>query len=185
MERVTANIVDRMIRAAKLDNRVYEELERDTDATGQALIVVTLVAIASGIGGLLAGAIRGTPGATVTGFIFGIVSAIVAWAIWSLVTYFIGTALFGGTANWGELLRTIGFAYTPNILQIFSFIPIIGWLIGLGAAIWALVAGVVAVRQALDFSTGKAVLTIVISWIVVFIALLILTFLLSIVGMVF
>ena len=49
------------------------------------------------------------------------------------------------------MLRTIGFAYTPNILGIFAFIPCLGRLISLVRAVWALAARVIAVRQALDF----------------------------------
>jgi len=77
--------------------------------------------------------------------------------------------LFHGTADYGELLRTIGYAYSPNVLGFFSFIPILGWLIALVGSIWALVAGVIAVRQALDFDTTKAVLTVVIGWVVMMI----------------
>jgi hypothetical protein len=31
--------------------------------------------------------------------------------------------------------------------------------------IWMLVAGIIAIRQALDFSTGRAILTAIIGWI--------------------
>lgn len=181
MQRTEANIVDRMVRAAKLDNDLYEEVERDTGATTQALLVVVIVAIAAGVAGLIAGIMEGTPGAAITGLIFGIVAGIVGWGIWSFLTYLIGTKVLGGTADWGEMLRTIGFAYTPNVLGVFAFIPFLGTLIALAGAIWALIAGVVAVRQALDFSTGKAVLTVVIGWVV----MLIVGFLLGAVGLLF
>ena len=163
-----------MVRAAKLEPGVYEELERDTGATWEALLVVVIVSVAAGIGGLLAGEISGSAGVAITDFAVGVVLAAMAWAEWSLITYFIGTTLFKGTADYGELLRTIGFAYTPNILQIFAFIPILGGLLVLIGAIWALIAGVVAVRQALDFSTTKAILTVIIGWII----MLIITFIL-------
>jgi hypothetical protein len=69
----------------------------------------------------------------------------------------------------GELLRTLGYASGPRVLSILTFIPCLGPLAGLVGAIWALVAGVVAVRQALDFDTTKAILTVVIGWLAVFI----------------
>jgi len=97
------------------------------------------------------------------------VAAIVGWAIWAFLTYWIGTALFGGTATYGELLRTIGFAYTPNALGIFGFIPVLGGIIAFVGAVWALIAGIIAVRQALDFSTGKAIVTAIVGWIVLII----------------
>ena len=41
---------DRIIRAAKLDVNLYEEVEADTGAMGQAMGVVVLSSIAAGIG---------------------------------------------------------------------------------------------------------------------------------------
>ena len=35
-----ASLGDRIIRAAKLDRHLYEEVEADTGATGQAMLVV-------------------------------------------------------------------------------------------------------------------------------------------------
>ena len=85
------------------------------------------------------------------------------------MTYLIGTKLLGGTATWGELLRTIGFAQTPRLFSILGFIPMLGTIIRLGVAIWLLIAGIVAIRQALDFSTGKAVITALLGWFAVMI----------------
>ena len=45
-----ASLGNRMIRAAKLDVSLYEEVEADTGATGQAMLVVVLSSLAAGIG---------------------------------------------------------------------------------------------------------------------------------------
>jgi hypothetical protein len=71
----------------------------------------------------------------------------------------------GGTATWGELLRTIGFAQSPGVLMIFGIIPILGGLVRVVVAVWLLIAGIIAIRQALDCSTGKAVVTALLGWI--------------------
>jgi hypothetical protein len=84
--------------------------------------------------------------------------------VWAGITWLIGTRLLGGTATWGELLRTIGFAQTPRLLSILAFIPVLGWLIRAVVAIWLLLAGIIAIRQALDFGTGKALLTAFLGW---------------------
>ena len=154
------SIVDRMRGAAMLDVATYEEVEADRSATGQAFVVVVIVAICAGIGRIGDGS---------TGVIAGVIGAIIAWLVWSGVTMIVGTKLFGGTADWGELLRTIGFAQTPGILAILGIIPLLGWIAVIAASIWQLIAGVIAIRQALDFSTGKAVATAIISWIAVMI----------------
>ncbi|MHB0869345.1 MAG: Yip1 family protein [Chloroflexota bacterium] len=169
--------IDRMIRAARLDPSLYEEVERDLSATTQALLVVVVVSFIAALGSSVP--FLGRPGQVMSMLVFGVLGAVVGWVIWSLVTYWIGTSLFRGTATPGELLRTLGFAYTPNILGFFGFIPCFGGLIGLVGAIWSLIAGIVAVRQALDFDTGKAVITVIVGWF----ALLLISIVLSLFGL--
>ncbi len=149
------SLTERMLGAAMLDADVYEEVEADRDATGQAALVVGIVAVASAIGA------AGGEGA---GVFMALVGAFVSWLVWSGLTYLVGTKLFGGTADWGELLRTLGFAQSPGVLLVVGFVPVLGWLVVPVVWIWQLVAGVVAIRQALDFDTGKAILTAVVAY---------------------
>jgi hypothetical protein len=144
--------------AAFLHIDTYEEVEADQTATGQASGVVALVAVAQAIGGASAGG---------SGILFGAISALLGWLLWAGITYLIGAKLFGGTATWGELLRTIGFAQTPGVLYVLGIIPVLGGIIRFGVAMWVLIAGIIAIRQALDVSTGKAILTAVLGWLVI------------------
>jgi hypothetical protein len=139
----------RAIGAALLNVDVYEEVEADRTATGQAAMVVGAVAIAMAIGGAKSGT------ATVIG---GLISGFVSWLVWAAVTNFVGTRIFGGTADWGELLRTLGFAQAPNVLWVLGVVGLASPLKYI-LAIWTLLTGIVAIRQALDFGTGKALLT--------------------------
>ena len=167
-------ILDRMFRAAKLDSSLYEEVEKDTKATNQAVLVVVIASVCSGIGTAIAGQMTGGLSGLIFGLVMGAVSALVGWFIWSFITYFIGTKLFKGPqteATYGQLLRCIGFSDTPQILGILSFIPVLGWAISLLASIWSLVAMVIGVRQALDFSTGRAVATCIVGFVVLVIIL--------------
>jgi len=150
------SIVDRMKGAALLDVATYEEVEHDNDATGQAAVVVIIVAVCSALGAIW----RGGPS-----IIAGPISAVLGWLLWSAITYVIGDKLLGGTATWGELLRTIGFAQSPGVLMIFGIIPILGGIVRVVVALWLLVAGIIAIRQALDFSTGKAIVTALLGWV--------------------
>lgn len=150
------SMTDRMIGAAKLDIDVYEEVEADTTATGQAAGVVAIVALCSAIGGIGGG----------TQAVFGgLIAALVGWLIWAGITYLIGDKLLGGTATWGELLRTLGFAQAPGVLFLLGIIPLLGWLIALVVGLWILVTGIVAIRQALDFGTGRAIATALLGFI--------------------
>jgi hypothetical protein len=164
-----AAMINRVVRAAMLDVDLYEEVEADSSLTQEALMVVILVSIASGIGSFLAGVIGGDIGAALIGLILGVVMGVLGYYIWAYITYFVGTNLFEGTADVGEMLRTLGYASGPRVLGVLAFVPCLGPLAGLVGALWALVAGVIAVRQALDFDTTKAILTVIIGWVIVFI----------------
>ena len=148
-------MLERMKRAALLDADLYEEVEADSTATGQAATVVAIVAVAQGLG---------TAGQGAAGILAAIVAALLGWLVWSGLTYVIGDKILGGTATWGELLRTLGFAQSPAVLGVLAIVPGVGGVIRLAIAIWVLIAGIIAIRQALDFSTGKAILTAVLGW---------------------
>lgn len=156
-----ASMVNRMIGAAKLDAGTYEEVEADATATGQAMAVVVISAVAAGIGAARMG-VMGVIGTTV--------AALVGWFIWAFLAWLVGTKMLPEPqteADMGQLLRTIGFSASPGILRIFGFIPIIGGIIVFLAGIWMLVAMVIGVRQALDYtSTGRAVGVCVIGFII-------------------
>lgn len=163
------SLVSRMTRAAKLDVNLYEEVEEDTTANGQAFLAVVLVSLATGIGAGIAG--LATKGGIwfIWGLFTGLIASLVGWLAWSFFAYILGTTVFKGpetSATWGELLRTIGFSNSPGIFRLFSFIPFLGGIISFGASVWALIAGVIAVRQALDFSTGRAIATCIVGWII-------------------
>jgi hypothetical protein len=156
-----SSFVERVIGAAKLDAHIYEEVEHDRTAMAQAMTVVVLSAVAAGIGSLHAG-FRGLVGVSVV--------ALVGWFIWGWLTYLIGTKLLpeaNTKADPGELLRTIGFSSAPGVLRIFGFVPLLGGVISFVASVWMLVAMVVAVRQALDYtSTNRALGVCAIGWLV-------------------
>ena len=134
-----------MIRAAKLDTNLYEEVEADHKAMGQAMFVVVLSSIATGIG---AGRLL-----SVGGMIMMSIIALISWYAWAYLTYFIGTRLLPEPrthADHGQLLRTLGFAASPGLIHIAGFIPGLGGLIIFIGSAWMLAATVIAVRQALD-----------------------------------
>jgi len=160
-------LLDRMMRAARLDSSLYEEVEADQGATSQAAIVVAIAAVCGAIGTAVA-ASQQPGGNVILAIVASIVGAFVGWVLWSYITYWVGTSIFKGTATPGEMLRTIGFAQTPGVLNILGFIPVVGGIVGLVVLVWSLVAGVIALRQALDISTGQAVITAIIGIIPLF-----------------
>jgi hypothetical protein len=172
-------LFERMMRAARLDSNLYEEVEHDLGATSQAATVVGIVALCGGLGNAIKIAADGNIGGAVGAFVGQVIVAYIGWIAWSYITYWVGTSMFKGVATPGELLRTVGFAQTPGVLNILAFIPFLGGLVALVAGIWALVAGIIALRQALDITTGQAVITAIIG----IIPLVVLSCLLGILGL--
>ena len=166
---------DRIIRAAKLDVNLYEEVEADKGAMGQAMGVVVLSSIAAGIGTIGRGGFGG--------ILIGTIAALIGWYVWAYLTYFVGTKLLPEPqtkTDPAELLRTIGFSSSPGLIRVLGIIPGLGSVVLLAASIWMLSAMVIAVRQALDYkSTLRAVGVCMIGWIIQTLILVLLFYILG------
>jgi hypothetical protein len=143
----------RVMGAATLDAGMYETIEADRRATGQALAVVVLAALAAGIGAAgAAGApeIDARPLALITLLTLGV------WLGWAVLILRVGgwhLRKRDTRVTLGELLRTVGFAAAPGWLQVFALIPAIGAVAFAIAWGWTLAAVIVAVQHALDFTS--------------------------------
>ncbi len=151
-----------MIRAARLDVSLYEEVEADKTAMKQAIGVVVLSSLAAGIGSMTS--------AKPVSLLFVTVATLIGWYIWAFLTYIIGTKVLPEPqtkADHGELLRTIGFSSSPGLIRILGIIPALTNLVFMVAGIWMMVAMIIGVRQALDYkSTWRAVGVCVIGWLI-------------------
>jgi hypothetical protein len=155
-------MTERVVGVLRLDPRVFEEIEHDQTATTQAFTVVIAASLAAGVGrGLLFG-----PQALVLESL----GAVVGWVMWAGVTYLLGTKVLPEQqtrTDMGELLRVIGFSYAPTLFSLLAIIPLLGRVVGPVVALWLLATMVVAVRQALDYtSTGRAFAVVFIGWLV-------------------
>jgi hypothetical protein len=151
-----ASFLERAIGAARLDSATYEEVEADPSALGQAMAVVAVSSISAGIGSALAAADGAGPGV-----VGSVLFNLIGWFVWAFITYLVGTRILPTPetqADVGQMLRTTGFSAAPGVLGILGGIPAIGGLVLFVVWIWQIAAMVVAVRQALDYtSTGRAI----------------------------
>jgi hypothetical protein len=165
------SFVARMTGAMLLDADTYEEVEADTSAIGQATLIVALVAVGGALGSWWLHAVhRGIPlSVALLPVVLEVLEPLVLWVGCSFFAYAVGATFFRGPeteTDFREVLRTVGFAFTPALFRIVAFLmPGIQSAFGLGDSAaprvvlafvletWVLVAGVVAVRQALDFTT--------------------------------
>ena len=146
--------VYRAMGATVLDASTYEAVEAERPATRQAFLVVLLSSIAAGVGG---GSWDG-PNVITLAVVSGV--ALVTWLTWAALILYVGGTIFpvrSTRVDFGQLVRTIGFAAAPGVIQVFAIIPTIRIPVFVVAWLWMLAATVVAVRQALDYdSTWRA-----------------------------
>lgn len=139
----------RVTGAALLDAQAYEDVEGDRTATIQAMAVVLLSSLAAGIGAASAAARPAT--------LVGVsLLAFAVWVVWAVLTVQIGTRIMPTSrtdADIGQLLRVTGFASAPGILRIAGVIPGATTAVFAITLVWMLMAMIVAVRQALDYTS--------------------------------
>ncbi|HSR31942.1 MAG TPA: YIP1 family protein [Anaerolineae bacterium] len=155
-------MLERIVRAIRLDWTVFREIAQDPNAMKQAAIIVAIVTFLSAVGSGIANQ------SFVSFIVTWLVAILIGWIGWAVITYLVGTALFKGETNIPEMMRVLGYANAPHLLGLFSFIPCVGWIIAVIGWVLALVAGIIAVREAMDFDTGNAIVTVVISWVIAF-----------------
>jgi hypothetical protein len=139
---------ERLLGALRIDASVYEEVEHTPEALGQAAVVVALAAVARGLG-VPAG----------NGLIGGLLGGFLGWIFGAAVIWLIGVKIMKHTSDFQELLRTLGFASAPQLLYILGVIPLgpLAPLLALAVTVLGVFAWVIAVRQALDVTTGRSI----------------------------
>ena len=150
---------NRVFRSIKIDPDVYDEVQKDKNATLSAAIVVVISSLAAGIAAKQLGA---------NSFIFAPILSLLSWFVWAYIVYFVGVKLFPDPktkTTHAALLRAIGFSSAPGIIRLLGFSPELMTVTFIGSAFWILACMVVAVKQTLNFkSLWKALGVVVISW---------------------
>jgi hypothetical protein len=153
---------ERVVGAMKLEANAFEDVERDVTAMGQAVGVIALYAVSSGISWIRYNGL--------SGIATGIIAALIGYAVWAVIVWIVGTKVMpepATKADFPETFRVVAFAAAPGLLCFIGIIPILGWLVGFAIWLWMIAAMVVAVRQVLDYSTtGKAIVVVIIGFIV-------------------
>ena len=154
--------IRRLLGAMALMPYVYEEVEADRSALPQALAVVVLSSLASGA--------AYWPDAGAPGVVVGGIATILGWLVWTWLVYHIGTRWLPGEAtraDWGELLRTTGFATAPGMFRVAALFTEMRTAILAFTAVWMLICFVLAVRQALDYrSSWRALVVCLAGWVI-------------------
>jgi len=157
-------MIDRIIRAIRLDPTLYREVADDESYMTEGIIIVAIVTLLSAFGAGLGAAIGDTGRGFFGAFLSDAVSRVLlGWLMWAVISYFVGSML-GGKSSIAEMARTLAYAQAPAFIAVLSFIPCIGFLFALAAFFLSLGAGVIAIRESMEFDTMNAVITAVIGF---------------------
>jgi hypothetical protein len=165
-----------MKKACRLDQQGVLELKTDATATGQAVAVLVLAALAYGIG-YTAQIQFQKHDLSIYGIIVGslanIVTVCFAAFVWSATAFLVGTKLFQGKTSYWELARPLFFASSPFLLFLLIILPVppvivqgnvpIYWFQGtvaVAAVIWLFLSQVFALKQVMGLSLRRTVLTV-------------------------
>jgi Yip1 domain len=145
-------LVERMIRAARLDPELYREVVRDWYANGQAFLVV-LIAFACTLIGM------GPAALLLLLSPFHLISMTVMsignWLFWVFIAQLVGMR-WGGRSDFEQLMRPVGFAHAPGVLRVLTLVTPLALPVSLIVFLWTAVAEILAVREAMQFPLGKA-----------------------------
>jgi hypothetical protein len=171
---------DRIIRAIRLDPTLYREVADDDQYTNEAFMIVLTVSLLSAAGSAIGAAMTG--GNPIIVFFYNFFTTVLlGWLLWAVIAYYVGTAL-EGRSSIVEMMRTLGYANAPGLIGLFAFIPCIGLLFLLAGILLSLAAGVIAIRESMEFDTTKAVVTAVLGFVVFLIARFVINFILGGIG---
>jgi len=176
----------KIIRAAKLDSTLYQNLKEDRTALKQAAYTIIFLNILSGLGCgfysfitekiLKSGSLNIPFRALLLGEMFidlppftpaiiYIGEAVLKWIILSILIYVVGVLLAGGKAKFDKVGAAVAFAYVPISLQFFMFFVLASkphlaftwpFAVVLLTNIWVVFVLIVAVKQTLEITLGKA-----------------------------
>jgi hypothetical protein len=156
---MTSLFFNRIFRSFKIDPEVFNEVQKDKDATVWAALVVILSSSAAGIGATSLGT---------NNFLLSPIFSLISWFVWAYIVYFVGVKLFPDAktkTTQSALLRAIGFSSAPGIIRVFGFNEDLMAVTFIGSAFWMLVCMVVAVNETLNYkSLWKALGIVIISW---------------------
>jgi len=153
-------MINRMIRAARLDRTLFREVADNPGYMSEAVMIAIIVSAVASLGALF------NPGAP--SFLLFLVQLanqlLIGWVLWSVIAYAIGSKFFNGRSSVSEMMRTLAYAGVPRLLGLFSFIACIGWILAIAGWLLSIVAGVLAIRESMEFDNSSAVITAVLGF---------------------
>ena len=121
-------ILNKILRLARLDTTVFDEVRDDANELIPAMIVAGVSALLAGLGATLFYEFNfdyGPEKPWLNTFILGGVFMAALYLVWVLIAYVIIVQVYKASADLQSLLRTMGYAAVPLALSVLMFIPVL------------------------------------------------------------
>ncbi len=141
-------LIERMLRAIRLDPSLYGEVIQQPEALSQTIRIVIISGISAGIGSLGRGGVMGA--------LIVSIGAIISWVIWAYFVMAFGMKVMPESeviVNQGDFFRAIGFSSAPGVIRVLGIVPYLYFISVFIGHIWMIVSMVVAVKQVLNYKT--------------------------------
>ena len=151
--------------AALLEPSAFERLRQSKSSVLYALGTVLLAGLSFGAGALVyANRTLSEVDRPPTLFPVAILAVLLAWVLWTFVSYFIGSKLMGGKATYRQLLHALGVCFAPGIVTAAVAIPYAGAIAFSFANFWVLSAGIVAVKETQQVGLRRILVPTILGW---------------------
>jgi hypothetical protein len=147
----------------------YREIAEEPAAARSAAAIVILVAALVGfVGGMTSVStpvngrvLAAGPTHGLARMLIEVCAALVSWLVSAAVGAFVARALFRGRTDTAEMRRVLGYASVFRVLWLLPYGFTLSWILsGVGT--------VIAMREAAEFDTPRAVITAAIAWVAAF-----------------
>jgi hypothetical protein len=164
------NLGSWLLRLARLDLTVFDDIKDDVSATVPALTVAVVASFLSGLGSWLWWTFQDFPkgggDVFVKSFLLGSILQVGVWFLWVYVAAMVLSRGLGVAADLNRLLRTMGLAFAPMAIAVLIFISFLAVPLGAIAVGATLVLSYVAIQSATDAQPQQVMLANIIGFVI-------------------
>lgn len=160
-------LASRMLGASRFSSDTYLELKEDETATGQAVAALFFACLAYGIGFTLF-TVQIALDSVLVGILANLILSLLAGLVWAFTAFLVGTKLFQGKTHFWGLARPLFFSSSPGIFFILLPVPLdlATRAVAVVVSAWIVVAGVVALKNAMGFGYDRSMLTYIVGFLI-------------------
>jgi Yip1 domain len=161
-------ILNRVLRLARLDTTVFDEVRDDANELIPAIIVAVVSCFLAGLGALLWWQV--VPDVTkpdnvfLDTFILGSIFMVVLYGVAAMIVYVVMAQMYKVQADLQTIVRTMGYAALPLSLSVLMFLPILWPVFALVPLALLFVMMIYAVQSATGAESSQVVVSVTIGF---------------------